>query len=369
MHPHRLQRLRAALAQSGFDCAVAIAGPNLYYLTGLSFHLSERPTVGFFPAKGDPVLVVGVLEESKIVTGAPYPVRHFTYTDADGPAGAFREAAKALALGQARLGVETRRMRVMELRLIEEAFLHPRVDAAEGVFAELRMAKDELELSHMRAAVEIAERALAATLPKIRVGMTEREIGTELVMQTLLAGSDSDLPFAPIVASGPNSALPHAFMTDRAIQKGDLLTLDWGAAKHGYIADLTRTFAVGPVDDELKRIYETVKAANAAARACAKPGVSAAEVDAAARRVIEAAGYGEYFTHRVGHGLGLEGHEDPSMHGRNELALTPGITFTIEPGIYLPGCGGVRIEDDVVVTADGCESLSTYLRELQTIGG
>jgi Xaa-Pro dipeptidase len=198
--------------------------------------------------------------------------------------------------------------------------------------------------------------------------MTEREIGTELVMQTLVAGSDSDLPFAPIVASGPNGALPHASMTDRAIQRGDLLTLDWGAAKNGYIADLTRTFAVGPVDDELKRIYEAVKAANAAAKACAKPGVSAAEVDAAARQVITAAGYGEYFTHRVGHGLGLEGHEDPSMHGRNELTLTPGITFTIEPGIYLPGRGGVRIEDDVVVTADGCESLSTYPRELQVIG-
>ena len=381
MHLNRLQRLQAALARAGFDCAAAIAGPNLYYLTGLSFHLSERPTVGFFPAKGDPVIVAGALEESKITTSAPYPVKAFTYTDADGPVAAFREAAQFLlprlratasgAQAEAgwgpRFGVESRRMRVMELRLLEDAFGSPRVDAAEGLYAELRMTKDELELNLMREAVQIAERALTATLPNIRVGVTEREIGAELLVQTLRAGSDGDLPFAPIVASGPNGALPHATLTDRALQSGDLLTLDWGAVKHGYIADLTRTFAIGEVDPELKRIYELVKNANAAAKAAARPGVACADVDAAARKVIAEGGYGEYFVHRVGHGLGLEGHEDPSMHGRNETSLAPGMTFTIEPGIYLPGKGGVRIEDDVVVTASGCESLSNYPRDLQII--
>jgi Xaa-Pro dipeptidase len=369
----RLQRLQAALARASLDCAAVIAGPNLYYLTGLLFHLSERPTVGFFPVQGDPILVAGNLEESKIKSGAPYPVRAFTYGDADGPATAFREAAQALKLGRVRLGVETRRMRVMELRFIEEAFLNPRIEAAETLFAELRMTKDALEIGLMRQAVAIAERALAATLPTIHVGQTEREIAAELVVQTLRAGSDAELPFAPIVASGPNSALPHAFVTDRALQPGDLLTLDWGAAKNGYFADLTRTFVVGvtgahEVDPELKEIYELVKQANAAAKAMARPGVSCAEVDAAARQVIEEGGYGQYFTHRVGHGLGLEGHEDPSMHGRNEMDLAPGMTFTIEPGIYLPDKGGVRIEDDVVITAEGCESLSTYPRELQFVG-
>ncbi|MGQ0603713.1 MAG: M24 family metallopeptidase, partial [Anaerolineales bacterium] len=124
----------------------------------------------------------------------------------------------------------------------------------------------------------------------------------------------------------------------------------------------------GEVDAELKRIYDLVQGANAAAKAATRPGISAAEVDAAARKVIADGGYGQYFVHRVGHGLGLEGHEDPSMHGRNELSLTAGVTFTIEPGIYVPGKGGVRIEDDVVVTADGCESLSTLPRDLQVIG-
>jgi Xaa-Pro dipeptidase len=371
MHLARLQRLQAALAKAGLDCAAVIAGPNLYYLTGLSFHLSERPTVGLFPASGDPVLIAGSLEESKITTGAPYPVRHFVYPDADGPAAAFVQAAQALLPLQRTewgVGVEARRMRVMELYLIEEAFPGAWIDPAEEIFAGLRMVKDQAEIGHMRQAVQIAERALEVTLPKIRAGMTEREAAAELVVQTLRAGSDPELPFAPIVASGPNSALPHAFVTDRVIQRGDLLTLDWGAAHRGYLADLTRTFAVGEIAPELEEIYELVKTANAAAKVAARPGFTCAQVDAAARQVIADGGYGEFFTHRVGHGLGLEGHEDPSVHGRNELRLEAGMTFTIEPGIYLPDKGGVRIEDDVVVTADGCESLSMYPRELQVIG-
>ncbi len=368
MHLARLKRLQAALAHANLDGAVTVAGPNLFYLTGLAFHLSERPTVGFFPARGDPVLVAGNLEESKTTTGQPYPLRAFFYNDADGPVAAFREAAQALRLSKARLGVESRRMRVMELRLVEDAFLNPRIESAEAIFAALRMTKDAPELELMRAAVDMAERALLATLATLRVGQTEREIGTELVVQTLRAGSDPDLPFAPIVASGPNSALPHATLSDRAIVAGDLITLDWGAAKNGYIADLTRTYAVGPVSDELRKIYNLVLAANTAARAAARPGVTAAAVDAAARQVIAAGGYGQYFVHRVGHGLGLEGHEDPSMHGRNELSLEAGMTFTIEPGIYVPGVGGARIEDDVVVTPNGLESLSTLPRELQVIG-
>ena len=183
----------------------------------------------------------------------------------------------------------------------------------------------------------------------------------------LRLGSDADLPFAPIVASGPNAAQPHAWVTERKLQAGDLVIFDWGAASQGYASDLTRTFAVGEVDPEFRTVFEAVKAANAAARAAARPDVACASVDAAARQVIAAAGYGDFFTHRVGHGLGLEGHEMPSMHGENLLPLKPGMTFTIEPGIYLPDRGGVRIEDDVVITAEGCDSLSSYPREWQEL--
>jgi Xaa-Pro dipeptidase len=351
MFMDRWHRLQAALATARLNCVAAIAGPNLFYLTGLSFHLSERPTVGFFPAAGDPVMVAPALEETKIRAGAPYPIRAFCYDDISGPALAFRQAAQALGQGAVRLGVEFGRMRVMELRWLEAAFASAQIEPAEPVFAGLRMVKDS------------AEQGLAATLPFIKAGVTERAIAAELVTQMLRAGADAEFPFAPIVASGPNAAQPHALVTDRRLQPGDMLIIDWGAACQGYVADLTRTFALGEVDPEFRRIYELVQAANAAAKAAACPGLTCAAVDAAAREVIAEAGYGEYFNHRVGHGLGLEGHEVPSVHGENHMALQPGVTFTVEPGIYLAGRGGVRIEDDVVITADGCESLSSFPRD------
>ncbi len=366
----RLSRLRDRMANTHLDCVAVIAGPNLYYFTGLGFRLSERPTVAFFPRQGDPVIVAGVLEEPKVRSRSPYPMRGVYYTDAQGAQGmaeAFAQTSRLLKLGKARLGVETGRMRVMELQFVEEAFPDITVDSAEDLLAGLRMTKDADEIAHMRRAVQLAEAALEATLPSIHPGVTERQIAAELVVQTLRAGSDAELPFSPIVASGPNSALPHATVTDREIQAGDLLTLDWGAAWRGYFSDLTRTFAVGEISPELAGIYELVKAANAAGRQAGKPGVACKEVDAAARQVIAAGGYGEYFIHRVGHGLGLEGHEQPGMHGANDLPLEVGMTYTVEPGIYVPGKGGARIEDDVVVTENGAESLSGWTRELITL--
>jgi Xaa-Pro dipeptidase len=181
------------------------------------------------------------------------------------------------------------------------------------------------------------------------------------------AGSQGSIPFAPIVASGPNSALPHATPGDRRLQAGDALLFDWGAQVEGYVSDITRTFALREADSTLFTIHEYVLQANRAARGTAKPGISCAEVDAAARQVIADAGYAEQFIHRTGHGIGLEGHEHPYISASNAQELAPGMTFTIEPGIYLPGQCGVRIEDDVVVTEKGCESLTNMPRELQVI--
>ena len=218
------------------------------------------------------------------------------------------------------------------------------------------------------AAVKIAQDALEATIPSIKVGITEREIASELVVQLLKHGSDSELPFAPIVSAGPNGANPHASPTDRKLQTGDLLVVDWGAAHAGYISDLTRTFAVKEVDAEYEKIHKIVQDANAAGRAAGKPGVPCAAVDNAARDVIERAGYGVYFTHRTGHGIGMEGHEEPYMRGDNMQLLEPGMAFTVEPGIYLPGRNGVRIEDNVVITEDGADVLSDMPREMRVIG-
>jgi Xaa-Pro dipeptidase len=220
----------------------------------------------------------------------------------------------------------------------------------------------------MRHAVQVAQLALEAVLPSIKIGATERELAGALTMELLKHGSDSELPFAPIVCAGPNSANPHATPSERKIQRGDLLLVDWGATTEGYISDLTRTFAVGEVDPELQKIAMIVLEANAAGRAAGKPGVPCASVDKAARAVIEHAGYGVYFTHRTGHGIGMEGHEEPYMRGDNMHMLYPGMAYTVEPGIYLPGRGGVRIEDNIVVMKTGVDVLSDMPRELRVVG-
>jgi Xaa-Pro dipeptidase len=229
------------------------------------------------------------------------------------------------------------------------------------------MHKDQAELANMRQAIAVAQKALHNTLPSIKVGLTERQIASELTMQLLSNGSDSEIPFAPIIASGPNSANPHAVPTDRRLQPGDLLIVDWGASVNEYISDLTRTFVLGEPEQELSQIARIVLEANAAARQQAKPGIPAGQLDQAAREVIEKAGYGEFFTHRTGHGLGMESHEEPYIREGNNLLLAPGMTFTIEPGIYLPGRGGVRIEDNLVITDSGSETLSDFPREMESI--
>ena len=251
---------------------------------------------------------------------------------------------------------------------MEEAAPQAEFIAAEETIASLRIFKDSNELDSMRKAVDIAQQALLATLPIIKAGVTEKQIAAELTVQLLRSGSDPELAFSPIVSGGPNAANPHASPSNRKLQPGDLLVIDWGATYNGYISDITRTFAIGQPDAEMSRIARIVAEANIAARTAAGPEVTAAEVDASARRVIEQAGYGQFFIHRTGHGIGMEGHEAPYIRPGNESPLHPGMTFTIEPGIYLPNRNGVRIEDNVVITATGIECLTSLPRELHILG-
>ncbi|QXD15576.1 Xaa-Pro peptidase family protein [Rhodocaloribacter litoris] len=365
----RHTRLAEALASVGLDALALNPGPSLVYFTGLHFHLSERPVVAVFSAAGDvPVLVLPELEAQKLKEAA-FELQAFTYTEdlASWPR-AFAAAMQAARIDGRRVGVEPRSLRVLELRLLEQAAPDAAFVSGEQAVAALRMRKDAAELALMREATAIAQRALQATLPTVRPGVTEREAAATLIQHLLREGSDGELPFQPIVAFGPNSANPHAVPTDYTLREGDLVLFDWGANHHGYFSDLTRCFVAGEPEAELARIAEVVRQANAAGRAAAGPGVPAGEVDRTARRVVEEAGYGAYFIHRTGHGLGLEVHEDPYIRGDNEQRLAEGMTFTIEPGIYLPGRGGVRIEDDVVITAGGAESLSDLPRELIRLG-
>lgn len=365
--PDRQKRLTECLISANLDALALNPGASLFYLTGLQFHLSERPVIFLFQPHQPVVTILPELESPK-VTSLPFATKVFAYgEDPRTWLSVVREAAEAAQLHHCKVGIEPRNLRVLEIRLLEEAIPEAQFLSAEECLASLRMVKDNSEIEAMRQAVKIAQRALLDTLPAIKPGVTERQLASELTFQLLRHGSNPTLPFAPIVTSGPNSANPHAFPTHRTLVPGDLLVIDWGANVDGYYSDLTRTFCLGKPEAEFAHIAEVVAQANASARACVAPNVTASQVDLAARDVIEKAGYGQYFIHRTGHGLGLEIHEEPYIRSDNLLPLTSGMTFTIEPGIYLPNRGGVRIEDNIVVTDQGCESLSDLPRELWVI--
>ncbi len=363
----RLQRLEEEMVRQGFTAMAINAGPTMAYLTGLNFHLMERPVVVVFLAGTAPTIILPELEMPKLES-LSLALRVYSYgEEPQSWQAVFASAVADLGLSGAKIGVEPRQLRLLEYNFLRSACDSARYLDGSAVITALRGKKDQEEIASMRRAVQIAEDALAVTLSRVRIGTTEKEIASELFVQLLAHGSDLGLPFSPIVAAGPNGANPHAKPSMRPLATGDLLIVDWGAAYNGYVSDLTRTFAIGEIDAESRRIFDTVLAANSAGRAAGRPGARCAEVDEATRRVIEVAGYGSRFTHRTGHGIGRECHEDPYIRGDNEQVLEVGMAYTVEPGIYLPGKNGVRIEDDVVVTADGAESLSTMSRELRCI--
>jgi len=364
MNRTRLERALDLAQAQGLDALVLMPGPNLVYTTGLEFLLSERPVLAFLPVDMPPALVLPQLEAGK---GQAAGFEVFPYTDEEGYALAFHEACAQLELAEVRLGVEALRMRVLEARILQRYI--PEVDLipADELFTALRLVKDTAELDAMRRAVRVAEAAFQAWLSHLYVGMPEREAAARLVAALLTGGAEA-LAFEPIVVGGENAALPHAVPGNRPFARGDWVVVDWGAVVDGYASDITRMLVFGEPSGKLSEIHEIVCQANAAGRKAVGPGVEAHAVDAASRQVIELAGYGPAFLHRTGHGLGLETHESPFIVSGNALALRAGMTFTVEPGIYIPGLGGVRIEDDVVVTETGVETLTSLPREPFIVG-
>jgi len=363
----RIEALMGQLAQSGLDWMVLNPGPSLSYLTGLQFHLMERPVVVMFGVQGKAIVILPELERAKV---AALPFEAEIRTFGDDPAtwqGVYDDALQPLEGGQLRVGVEPTRLRYLEIDLLKKAL--PQAEFVDGstAVAELRMRKGESELKAMRQAALIAQTALVKTLETVRPGQSELQISGELMVQLYKAGSEAELPFAPIVSTGPNTANPHASPTERVLREGEPLLIDWGASFEGYFSDITRTFFCGEPNEEMKRIDLLVEQANQAARLGGKANMQAGEVDHLAREVIRQGGYGEFFTHRTGHGLGMEAHEPPYIFAGNPLVLEDGMVFTIEPGIYLPEKYGVRIEDDVVVERAGLRSLSDLPRSVMRI--
>lgn len=368
MSASRLEAIRGQMRRQGADCLALLPGPNMRYVTGISFQLLERPFVLFIPVDAEPVLVMPTLEAAAWNAHAPFPATKFLWDDGEGPDSAFVKAAAALPPIQT-LAVEHLRMRVLEYTTLARCLPKTHTVAAEPILEPLRMIKSPEEISALRKAANIVELALAEVVSAVRPGMTEREIANRLTSSMLMHGAES-VPIAPIVLSGPKSGMPHGTPHDRRVQPGEILLMDYVTTVEGYFADITRTFVVGgEPEPRFREVYEVVKAANQAGRAFVRPEVTCAEVDHVVRQVIEKAGYGPYFVHRTGHGLGLDVHEAPAISSDHKMPLKAGHVFTIEPGIYLDGWGGVRIEDDVLVTADGCESLTSFSRDLQVLGG
>ncbi|MFO7680026.1 MAG: aminopeptidase P family protein [Chloroflexota bacterium] len=367
MNQQRLTKLQQQLTQQQLDGVILMPGPNAYYLSGMHTHVSERPILLFIPQAGDPAVIIPGLEAMKAEAADIPADRIFAWNDEEWFEGAFHKAAQHLHLDGAHWGVEALYMRVLELEALQKAAPGLQTSHAEPALMALRSVKDERELAAMIEAIAVAERSLERLLPTIKIGQTEKQVAARLTAILLDEGGES-IAFGPIVSAGPNSASPHAMPGERPLTAGDMLVIDWGVFVHGYPSDITRTFAIGEVGEEMRRIYEVVRQANEAGKQAAKPGATGQDVDRAARKVITDAGYGEHFIHRTGHGLGLEVHELPGMVEGNTAPLREGNVFTVEPGIYLPGRGGVRIEDDVVVTADGCRSLTSLPRELISIG-
>lgn len=355
-------RLDALLEQSESDVVAIVPGENMVYFTGLHFHLSERPIIGLYSKEGLS-FIIPELEVTKLDARPDLEARRFAWSDQAGYHGAFLDAAVNLKLVDRTLAMDGQTMRVFEWLAFKRAGISSKNGVDIGrLLLTMRAQKAADEVDNMRKAIEISEGALEATIAWAKPGMTEQQIADKLTAEMNDRGAQG-VAFM-LVLTGEKSGLPHGNTGDRVWGEDEFLLIDFGAKYKDYPADITRTFCVGEPTDQMRKMYDAVYAANKAAREFAKPGVTCEAVDRVARKVIDDAGLGEYFIHRLGHGLGLSVHELPNIVEGDKTVLEPGMVFTIEPGVYIPKIGGVRIEDNVVVTEDGVDVLTSYPREL-----
>ena len=300
--------------------------------------------------------------DSRYIESAENGIKGFEVKCVDG-IGYIKLLNDAIAdFGVTALGYEENYLIVAELMHYQQS-LNAKLVPYNQQINGFRGVKEAWELDNMRKAQSIADKAFSEVLPRIQVGMSELELQAELIYCMYKNGAHG-LSFDPIVVSGPNSSMPHGVAGERKIQKGDFITMDFGVLYNGYCSDMTRTVAVGYVTEEMEKVYNTVLEAQLAGLAVTKAGVPGKDIDGAARKVIADAGYGAYFGHGYGHSLGLEIHENPSPNARNEEPMPLHAVASAEPGIYLPGKFGVRIEDSVIYTEDGYENLCTSPKNL-----
>ncbi|MFJ4850277.1 MULTISPECIES: M24 family metallopeptidase [unclassified Streptomyces] len=364
----RLELARKAAADAGLDALLVSPGPDLRYLTGYHAHLTERLVCIALPVLGEPFLVVPELEKpgAELSPLGSLGVEIVGWAETEDP---YALVARRLprTAGGGRVAVDNH-MWAEKVLALRAALPGAEQSLAGEVLRELRMRKTPAEIDALRRAAAAIDRVHRRIGEWVTAGRTEREAARDIAEAVLEAGHTT-VDFV-IVASGPNGASPHHEVSDRVIRGGDPVVVDiGGTTQEGYCSDSTRTYAVGEPPAEFRELYEVLLAAQQAQTQAVRPGVTAEELDAVGRDIIAAAGYGEHFIHRTGHGIGLETHEEPYIVAGSARPLEPGMAFSIEPGIYLPGRFGARIEDIAVCTAEGGERLNQTARELVVLPG
>jgi Xaa-Pro dipeptidase len=361
----RLDRLRKAMRAAEIDAAAIVPGANFVYFTDVHFHLMERPTLLFVAAEGPSHAIIPLLEKARWAAAHP-EVESVFWQDSDGFETAFAEVAKRFS--PKRLGVEGQRMRFFEADCLRRHFGDAALVDAHAVISKPRLNKDAAEIAALRRAIAISEQAFAKTIATVKAGMSEAAVKQALTRNLMDAGAES-LAFEPIVLTGAAAADPHGTASEaRQLKRGDALLFDFGAAYGGYNADVTRTVFVEAVSPTHRAIYESVLKANAHGLKLARPGVSLDRIDREVTETLQNDGFADLVLCKTGHGLGLDVHEAPQVMIGNHQLLEPGMVITIEPGLYREGDIGVRIEDDVLVTEDGCVSLTAFDRSLIVVG-
>lgn len=362
---NKVEQLESYLNKLGIDAAFITHPDNVFYFSGFKSNPHERLLGVMVFKDAEPFLICPQMEMPD-AKNAGWEGDIIGHMDTDNAMDILQHAVTERIGTLRKIAIEKSHMTVERLDALNEAFGSLNIVSLDNKINAMRVIKDEHELQILREAAELADYAIEVGAKTLKEGITEIEVMTEIELALKKRGV-THMSFDTTVLSGPKAASPHGKTGDRKIQKGDLVLFDLGVVHKGYCSDITRTLAFGEPSAEQMEVYNLVLQAELASLEAVKPGVTAAELDNAARNVIKDAGYGEFFTHRLGHGLGISVHEFPSLHGANDLIIESGMVFTLEPGIYVPGKVGVRIEDDVAVTENGYEVLTQYPKELQII--
>ncbi|TSI03101.1 Xaa-Pro peptidase family protein [Lysinibacillus sp. BW-2-10] len=357
----KIVELQKYLQTNNYDAALITTPDNVFYVSNFKSNPHER-LLGVMVFKDAPPLLICPQMEVPDARQAGWPYEAIGHLDTDNPWEVLNNAITSRGITLSSLAIEKSHLTVERLEALQQLYPQANFIRLDDKINEMRVIKDDVELEKMRQAAKLADYAIKVGCKEIAEGKTELEILTAI--ENAIKEKGYTMSFETMVLSGPKTASPHGTPGSRKIQKGDMILFDLGVIYDGYCSDITRTVAFGEPSEEQKSIYHAVRAANENAINAVKPGIRAMDLDKIARDTITHAGFGEYFTHRLGHGLGISVHEFPSVTGTNEMELLPGMVFTIEPGVYKEGVTGVRIEDDVVVTTNGVEVLTKFTKEL-----